>query len=88
MTSASPGRRTSFGVVVRADLDEALVSALGALRMRVDTDGPVALRGEFRDHAELLGALQALEALGVELVEVTQQDEPGSSESDRGRDVG
>ncbi|KAA1423788.1 hypothetical protein FE697_009495 [Mumia zhuanghuii] len=88
MTSASPGRRTSFGVVVRADLDEALVSALGALRLRVDVGGPVALRGEFKDRAELLGALQALEELGVELVEVTQQDDPAPSDPGRGRDVG
>ncbi|MBW9215704.1 hypothetical protein KV102_12715 [Mumia sp. zg.B53] len=71
MTSASPSRPTSFEIVVRGHLSEALVAVLAALRLRVETEGPVSLRGTFRDRAELMGALQALEELGVELLEVT-----------------
>ncbi|MFD1826242.1 MULTISPECIES: hypothetical protein [Mumia] len=71
MTSASPGRSTSYEILVRGELSEALVAALAALRLRVEPGDTVALRGAFRDRAELLGALQALEELGVELIEVT-----------------
>ncbi|WP_262852412.1 hypothetical protein [Mumia quercus] len=77
MTSASPGRPTSYEIVVRAELSEALVASLQALRLRVEPGGTVALRGAFRDRAELLGALQALEELGVDLIEVTPADDDG-----------
>ena len=67
MTSASPQRPTSYEILVRGERSEALDAALERLRLRVEPGGPVALRGAFRDTSELLGALQALEALGVEV---------------------
>ncbi|TNC42561.1 hypothetical protein [Mumia zhuanghuii] len=75
MTSASPQRPTSYEILVRGELSEALVAALEPLRLRVEPGGMVALRGAFRDRSELLGALQALEDLGVDLIEVTPTED-------------
>jgi hypothetical protein len=58
---------------VRGELTDALVAALEHLGLRVEqtSDGPI-LVGAFRDQAELHGALQAMQDLGVELVEMRQ----------------
>jgi hypothetical protein len=66
-------KRLTYAIRVRGDLTDALVAALRPLGLRVEQspDGPV-LIGVFRDQAELHGALQALQDLGVELVEMRQ----------------
>ena len=65
--------RLTYEIRVRGDLTDALVAALRPLGLRVEQspEGPV-LKGVFRDQAELHGALQALQDLGVELVEMRQ----------------
>ena len=65
----------AFGEVggQRGELTAALIAALKPLGLRVErtSTGPV-LIGAFRDQAELHGALQAMQDLGVELLEMRQ----------------
>jgi hypothetical protein len=65
--------RLTYEIRVRGKLTDALLAALEPLGLRVEetSSGPV-LIGSFRDQAELHGALQALQDLGVELVEMRQ----------------
>ena len=66
--------RLTYEIRVRGELTDALVAALEPLGLRVEqtSDGPI-LIGIFRDQAELHGALQAMQDLGVELVEMRQR---------------
>ena len=70
----SPGaERLTYEIRVRGELTDALIAALKPLGLRVEQTptGPV-LIGAFRDQAELHGALQAMQDLGVELLEMRQ----------------
>jgi hypothetical protein len=70
----SPGAvRLTYEIRVRGELTDALIAALKPLGLRVEqtSTGPV-LIGAFRDQAELHGALQAMQDLGVELLEMRQ----------------
>lgn len=66
--------RQIYEIRVRGDLTDALVAALKPLGLHVEQtpNGPV-LVGAFRDQAELHGALQAMQDLGIELVEMRQK---------------
>ena len=66
--------RLTYEIRVRGELTDALVAALQALNLHIEqtTSGTI-LVGVFRDQAELHGALQAMQDLGVELVEVRQR---------------
>jgi hypothetical protein len=66
--------RLTYDIRVRGELTDALVAALQALNLHIEqtTSGTI-LVGVFRDQAELHGALQAMQDLGVELVEVRQR---------------
>jgi hypothetical protein len=66
--------RLTYEIRVRGDLTDALVAALKPLGLRVEntSDGPI-LIGVFRDQAELHGVLEAMQDLGVELVEMRQR---------------
>ncbi|HJV15372.1 MAG TPA: hypothetical protein VJ625_15890 [Propionibacteriaceae bacterium] len=65
--------RLTYEIRVRGELTDALVAALKPLGLRVEeTPSGTTLIGVFRDQAELHGALQALQDLGVELVEMRQ----------------
>jgi hypothetical protein len=57
-------------------LTDALIAALQPLGLQVEQgpSGPILL-GVFRDQAELHGALQAMQDLGVELIEIRQRAE-------------
>jgi hypothetical protein len=67
-------RRLTYEIRVRGELTDALVAALSALKLRIErTQTDAILVGDFRDQAELHGALQAMQDLGVELVEVRQR---------------
>jgi hypothetical protein len=63
----------TYEIRVRGELTDALVAALKPLGLRVEqtATGPV-LIGAFRDQAELHGALQAMQDLGIELLEMRQ----------------
>jgi hypothetical protein len=65
--------RLTYEIRVRGELTDALIAALKPLGLRVEqtSTGPV-LIGAFRDQAELHGALQAMQDLGVELLEMRQ----------------
>lgn len=66
--------RLTYEIRVRGELTDALVAALQALNLQVErTASDTILVGVFRDQAELHGALQAMQDLGVELVEVRQR---------------
>jgi hypothetical protein len=70
----SPGaERLTYEIRVRGELTDALIAALKPLGLRVErtSTGPV-LIGVFRDQAELHGALQAMQDLGIELLEMRQ----------------
>jgi hypothetical protein len=70
----TPGaERLTYEIRVRGELTDALVAALKSLGLRVEQTptGPV-LVGAFRDQAELHGALEAMQDLGVELLEMRQ----------------
>jgi hypothetical protein len=70
----SPGaERLTYEIRVRGELTAALIAALKSLGLRVErtSTGPV-LIGAFRDQAELHGALQAMQDLGIELLEMRQ----------------
>ena len=70
----SPGaERLTDEIRVRGELTAALIAALKPLGLRVErtSTGPV-LIGAFRDQAELHGALQAMQDLGIELLEMRQ----------------
>jgi hypothetical protein len=66
--------RLTYEIRVRGELTDALVAAMQALNLHIEhtTSGTI-LVGVFRDQAELHGALQAMQDLGVELVEVRQR---------------
>jgi len=68
--------RLSYEIRVRGELTDALIAALQPLGLRVEQgpSGPILL-GVFRDQAELHGALQAMQDLGVELIEIRQRAE-------------
>jgi hypothetical protein len=68
--------RLTYEIRVRGELTDALVAALRPLGLHVEqtSDGAI-LVGVFRDQAELHGALQAMQDLGVELVEMRQRAE-------------
>jgi hypothetical protein len=66
--------RLTYEIRVRGELTDALVAALSALKLRIEqTQTDAILVGDFRDQAELHGALQAMQDLGVELVEVRRR---------------
>ncbi len=66
--------RLTYEIRVRGELTAALVAALQALNLNIEqTTSDTILVGVFRDQAELHGALQAMQDLGVELVEVRQR---------------
>jgi hypothetical protein len=66
--------RLTYEIRVRGQLTDALVAALQALNLHIEqTTSDTILVGVFRDQAELHGALQAMQDLGVELVEVRQR---------------
>lgn len=66
--------RLTYEIRVRGELTDALVAALQALNLDIQqTSNGATLVGAFRDQAELHGALQALQDLGVELLEVRQR---------------
>jgi hypothetical protein len=66
--------RLTYEIRVRGDLTDALVAALKPLGLHVEqTPGGPILVGAFRDQAELHGALQAMQDLGVELLEIRQK---------------
>ena len=66
--------RLTYEIRVRGELTAALVAALQALNLHIEqTTSETVLVGVFRDQAELHGALQAMQDLGVELVEVRQR---------------
>jgi hypothetical protein len=66
--------RLTYEIRVRGELTDALVAVLEPLGLQVEdsSDGSL-LVGVFRDQAELHGALQAMQDLGVELVEIRQR---------------
>jgi hypothetical protein len=66
--------RLTYEIRVRGELTDALLAALEPLGLQVEesSNGPT-LVGVFRDQAELHGALQAMQDLGVELVEIRQR---------------
>ena len=66
--------RLTYEIRVRGELTDALLAALEPLGLQVEQapSGPI-LVGTFRDQAELHGALEALQDLGVELVEMRQR---------------
>ena len=66
--------RLTYEIRVRGELTDALLAALEPLGLTVErfSNGPI-LVGVFRDQAELHGALQAMQDLGVELVEIRQR---------------
>jgi hypothetical protein len=66
--------RLTYEIRVRGELTDALIAALQALNLQIErTTSDAILVGVFRDQAELHGALQAMQDLGVELVEVRQR---------------
>ena len=66
--------RLTYEIRVRGELTDALVAALEALNLQIETTGNgTILVGVFRDQAELHGALQAMQDFGVELVEIRQR---------------
>jgi len=66
--------RLTYEIRVRGELTEALLAALRPVGLQVEqtSDGAI-LVGVFRDQAELHGALQAMQDLGIELVEMRQR---------------
>jgi hypothetical protein len=68
--------RLTYEIRVRGELTDALVAALEPVGLQVEEtpNGPILL-GVFRDQAELHGALEAMQDLGVELVEMRQRAE-------------
>jgi len=68
--------RLSYEIRVRGELTDALIAALQPLGLQVEQtpSGPILL-GLFRDQAELHGALEAMQDLGVELIEIRQRAE-------------
>jgi hypothetical protein len=68
--------RLTYEIRVRGELTDVLVAALRPLGLHVEqtADGAI-LVGVFRDQAELHGALQAMQDLGIELVEMRQRAE-------------
>jgi hypothetical protein len=66
--------RLTYEIRVRGALTDALVAALEPLGLHgEETPGGPILVGAFRDQAELHGALQAMQDLGVELLEVRRK---------------
>jgi hypothetical protein len=66
--------RLTYEIRVRGELTDALVAALQALNLHIEEIGNgTILVGVFRDQSELHGALQAMQDLGVELVEIRQR---------------
>ena len=66
--------RQIYEIRVRGDLTDALVAALKQLGLHIEqTPSGQILVGAFRDQAELHGALQAMQDLAVELVEMRQR---------------
>jgi hypothetical protein len=72
MNSGAAG--LTYEIRVRGELTDALLAALEPLGLQVEqfSNGPI-LVGVFRDQAELHGALQAMQDLGVELMEIRQR---------------
>jgi hypothetical protein len=72
MTGGAAG--LTYEIRVRGELTDALLAALEPLGLQVEqfSSGPI-LVGVFRDQAELHGALQAMQDLGVELMEIRQR---------------
>ena len=68
--------RLTYEIRVRGELTDALVAALKPLGLQVKptSDGPI-LVGVFRDQAELHGALQAMQDLGIALPDMRQRAE-------------
>jgi hypothetical protein len=66
--------RLTYEIRVRGEMTDALAAVLEPLGLQVEdsSDGSI-LVGVFRDQAELHGALQAMQDLGVELVEIRQR---------------
>ena len=66
--------RQTYEIRVRGELTDALSAALKPLGLHVEetVNGPT-LVGAFRDQAELHGALQAMQDLGIELLEMRQR---------------
>jgi hypothetical protein len=66
--------RLTYEIRVRGEMTDALAAVLEPLGLQVEdsSDGSI-LVGVFRDQAELHGALQAIQDLGVELVEIRQR---------------
>ena len=66
--------RLIYEMRVRGEMTDALVAVLQPLGLQVEdsSDGSI-LVGVFRDQAELHGALQAMQDLGVELIEIRQR---------------
>jgi hypothetical protein len=66
--------RLTYEIRVRGELTDALLAALEPLGLEVEElSNNSILVGVFRDQAELHGALQAMQDLGVELVEMRQR---------------
>jgi hypothetical protein len=66
--------RQIYEIRVRGELTDALVAALEPLGLQLEetSDGAI-LVGAFRDQAELHGALEAMQDLGVQLLEMRQR---------------
>jgi hypothetical protein len=68
----------SYEIRVKGVVGDPVLESLGDLHASVRPAETV-LRGVITDQAELLGLLDRIQALGLELIEIRQVREPGSS---------
>jgi hypothetical protein len=82
-----PGTSTPYRIVVRSELSERYAAAFDGMRMEVK-DGETILVGEIVDQSHLLGILNHINGLGLQLLSVRALPDDAHPNAEGGREPG
>ena len=81
------GTRTPYRIVVRSELSERYAAAFDGMRMEAK-DGETSLVGEIVDQSHLLGILNHINGLGLQLLSVQALQDDANPNAEGGREPG
>ena len=80
------GAKTPYRIVARSELGERYAAAFDGMRMEVK-DGETILTGEIVDQAHLLGVLERINGLGLQLLSMQALQDDAYPSADGGREL-
>jgi hypothetical protein len=83
--SSEPGQDAMYQIVIRGELDDRFGFLFEGMRME-RTNGTTVLAGQVTDQAKLMGLIERIDELGLELLSVQQvaTSPPGSAQERNG----